>query len=85
MLAINLGEPHRKIERYAQEHGLKSTILLDSRGKAAEAFGVVGLPATLVIDPEGRFTGQIEMGNLNLESLERLISTGAGPERKQED
>jgi len=85
VLAINLGEPHRKVERYTQEHGLKLTILLDSRGKAAQAFGVVGLPATLVIDPEGRLTGQIEMGSLNLDALEKLISTGAGPGRKQED
>jgi peroxiredoxin len=78
VLAINLGEPHKKVVRYAQEHGLKLTILLDSRGKAAQAFGVVGLPATLVIDPEGRIAGQIEMGSLNLESLKKLISASPG-------
>ena len=85
VLAINLGEPHRKVERYAKEHGLKLTILLDSRGKAAQAFGVVGLPATVVIDREGRLAGQIDMGSLNLDALEKLISAGAGPGKKQDD
>jgi peroxiredoxin len=78
VLAINLGEPHKRVERYTQVHHLKLTILLDSRGKAAQAFGVVGLPATLVIDPEGRIAGQIEMGSLNRDSLEKLISPNAG-------
>jgi len=82
VLAINLGEPHKKVERYAQEHGLKLAILLDTRGKAAQAFGVVGLPATLVIDPQGRVAGQIDMGSLNLESLDKLIAPGAGHEEK---
>jgi peroxiredoxin len=62
VLAINLGEPHKKVQRYAQEHDLNLTILLDSRGKAAQAFGVVGLPATVVIDPQGRVAGQIVTG-----------------------
>jgi peroxiredoxin len=85
VLAINLGEPRRKVERYAREHGLKLAILLDTRGKAAQAFGVVGLPATVVIDREGRLAGQIDMGSLDLESLEKLISAGAGPGKKQDD
>jgi peroxiredoxin len=85
VLAINLGEPHRKVERYAQEHGLKLAILLDTRGKAAQAFGVVGLPATVVIDPQGRVTGQIDMGSLDLGSLEKLLSQKAGEGKKPEN
>ena len=85
VLAINLGEPRRKVERYAREHGLKLAILLDTRGKAAQAFGVVGLPATVVVDREGRLAGQIDMGSLNLDALEKLIPAGAGGEKKRED
>ena len=76
ILAINLGEPQRKVERYAREHGLKLVILLDSRGKAAQAFGVAGLPATVVVDANGRIAGQIDMGGLTRESLERLLASG---------
>jgi peroxiredoxin len=77
ILAINLGEPQRKVERYAREHDLKLTILLDSRGKAAQAFGVAGLPATLVVDASGRIAGQIDMGSLTHDSLERLLAASS--------
>ena len=80
VLAINLGEPRRNVERYALDHKLNLSILLDTRGKAAQAFGVVGLPATVVIDREGRVAGQIDMGSLDLGSLEKLLASGRGPE-----
>jgi cytochrome c biogenesis protein CcmG/thiol:disulfide interchange protein DsbE len=85
VLAINLGEPRKKVERYARDQGLNFTILLDTHGKAAQAFGVVGLPATVVIDREGRIAGQIDMGRLDLGSLEKLLSQKAGEGKKPED
>jgi cytochrome c biogenesis protein CcmG, thiol:disulfide interchange protein DsbE len=85
VLAINLGEPRKKVERYARDHGLNFIILLDTRGKAAQAFGVVGLPATVVIDREGRVAGQIDMGSLDLGSLEKLLSQKAGEGKKPEN
>jgi peroxiredoxin len=84
VLAINLGEPRRKVERYALDHKLNLSILLDTRGKAAQAFGVVGLPATVVIDREGRVAGQIDMGSLDLGSLEKLIPPTAIPGKEQD-
>lgn len=85
VLAINLGEPRKKVQRYARDHGLNFIILLDTRGKAAQAFGVVGLPATVVIDREGRVAGQIDMGSLDLGSLEKLLSQKAGEGKKPEN
>jgi hypothetical protein len=46
--------------------------------------GVVGLPATVVIDREGRVAGQIDMGSLDLGSLEKLIPLTAIPGKKQD-
>ncbi|PYQ13582.1 MAG: hypothetical protein DMH00_04105 [Acidobacteria bacterium] len=80
ILAINLGETYRKVERYAKEHDLRLTILLDSRGKAAQAFGVVGLPTTLLLDPQGRVIGQIDMGSLSRTELGKLLPQGSGPQ-----
>jgi len=82
VLAINLGEPRGKVERYVADQRLHLEILLDSRGKAAQAFGVVGLPATVVLDSEGRVAGQIDMGALTHESIDRLVAgdtTGISP------
>src|SRR5262245_30074922 len=78
VLAVNLGEPRRKVERYAREHQLDLPILLDARGKAAQAFGVVGLPATVVVDAGGRIAGQIDMGSLSRESLNKLLESSGG-------
>jgi peroxiredoxin len=75
VLAVNLGEPKRKVEHYAQEHHLDITILLDARGKAAQAFGVMGLPATVIVDAEGRIKGQIDMGSLTRDSLNRILAS----------
>jgi peroxiredoxin len=79
VLAVNLGEPRRKVERYAQEHHLDLTILLDARGKAAQAFGVIGLPATVIVDAQGRIQAQIDMGSLTRDSLEKLLTSKGKP------
>jgi len=78
ILGVNLGEPRRTVERYVREHGLGFPILLDARGKAAQAFGVTGLPATVVVDREGRILRRIDMGSLEGGELEGLLSGGAG-------
>ena len=75
VLAVNLGEPKRKVERYALEHHLDLKILLDARGKAAQAFGVIGLPATVIVDAQGRIKGQIDMGSLTRDSLNRILAS----------
>jgi peroxiredoxin len=76
ILAVNLGEPRRKVERYAREMALSFPILLDARGKAAQAFGVTGLPATVIVDREGRILRSIEMGSLDEKALQELPSIG---------
>ena len=74
ILAVNLGEPRKKVDRYVREHSLTLKVLLDGRGKVAEAYRVVGLPATVLIDPAGRLIRQIEMGSLTKSELEKLPS-----------
>ncbi len=74
VLAINLGEPRKKVDRYVREHELTLKVLLDRGGKVAEAYRVVGLPATILVDPAGRVIRQIEMGSLSKSELEKLPS-----------
>ena len=78
VLAINLGEPRRKIESYLTDQRIRLTVLRDTRGKAAQAFGVVGLPATVIVTAEGTIAGQIEMGKLSGPSLDALLAGRAG-------
>lgn len=74
ILAVNLGEPRRHVERYARDRGLSLPILLDPRGRAAQAFGVVGLPTTIVVDPQGKILRSIDMGSLEEGDLSEVLS-----------
>jgi len=75
ILAVNLGEPASRVREFAREKGLSYPILLDRRGKVAEAYGVVGLPATLVVSADGRVVRKLEMGALSAEALKGFIET----------
>ena len=48
-------------------------ILLDARGRVAAAYGVLSLPITFVIGPDGRVAEHVQMGSLDREGLERIL------------
>lgn len=75
ILAVNLGEPASRVREFAREKGLSYPILLDRRGKVAEAYGVVGLPATLVVSADGRLVRKLEMGALSAETLKTIVES----------
>jgi peroxiredoxin len=75
ILAVNLGEPASRVREFARERRLRYPILLDRRGKVAEAYGVVGLPATLVVSADGRVVRKLEMGALSAETLKGIIES----------
>jgi len=73
VLGINLGERRAKIAEYAQRAGLSFPLLLDGRGKVAARYGVLSLPITILVGPDGRIAGSLTMGSLTRERLaERL-------------
>jgi peroxiredoxin len=75
ILAVNLGEPASRVREFARAKGLAYPILLDRRGKVAEAYGVVGLPATLVVSADGRVVRRLEMGALSAETLKTIVES----------
>ncbi len=82
ILGINLGERCDKVERYARQAGLNFPLLLDLRGKVAARYGVLSLPITILVGPDGRIAGSLTMGSLTRERLaERLdlLKKGVGP------
>lgn len=80
VLAINLGEPRKRVARYLDEHSLDLRVLFDARGRVAEKYGVVGLPATIVVDPEGRVLRQITMGSLDRAQIDDLVNRASREE-----
>lgn len=73
VLGVNLGEKRDKVAAYAREAGLTFPILLDGRGKVAARYGVLSLPITLVVGPDGQMAEQIVMGALDRDSLGAIL------------
>jgi peroxiredoxin len=53
VLAINVEEDRHEVAEFVADHGYTLTVLFDSNGRIADAYGVVGIPHTVVVDREG--------------------------------
>jgi len=53
ILAVNVAEAESRVRRFLTDVPLRLPILLDRDGNAQRAWGVRGLPATFLLDPEG--------------------------------
>jgi cytochrome c biogenesis protein CcmG, thiol:disulfide interchange protein DsbE len=54
VIAINTREDRVAVQRYAKDLGLTFPLVLDPDGKINAAYGVIGLPTTLVLGRDGR-------------------------------
>ncbi len=57
MVAVNVQEGRDDIRPFVDELGLRFEILLDRRGQTGQAYGVRGLPTTVLLDREGYVLG----------------------------
>lgn len=54
MLAVSIDKGgHELVKRFVRENKLTFTILLDKDSEIAAAYGVMGIPSTYLIDPQG--------------------------------
>jgi peroxiredoxin len=51
--AVNVKEDAVKVKSFLAAQNLKINVALDKNGDVAKAYGVMGIPQTLVIDPDG--------------------------------
>lgn len=54
LLAVNMNESEETVRQFLEREGLDVTVLMDRDGAVGRAYGVVGLPTQVLIDPEGR-------------------------------
>ena len=57
LVAVNMQETRDAVQPFVEELGLTFEILLDRRGGTGQAYGVRGLPTTVLLDREGRVLG----------------------------
>ena len=51
---IDIDEPREKVARFAARYELPYRLLLDETGRVPEAYGVVSVPSSVLIDKEGK-------------------------------
>ncbi len=59
ILAINVRQDRAKAQRFVDRLGISYPVLLDPSGQVAQAYGVIGLPTTVLIDRQGRVATKV--------------------------
>ena len=61
LLAVNLMETSKEVERYVVEEGIQSHVLLDKNGSVGRTYGTESIPMQFLIDRDG-IVRNIQMG-----------------------
>jgi peroxiredoxin len=72
ILAVNVRQDGDTARRFVARLGISYDTLLDSDGRVARAYGVLGLPTTFFVDRAGRLKGKI-IGESTPEVFERIV------------
>jgi peroxiredoxin len=73
---IDIQEPGATVSRFASRNQIPFGILLDERGDVAGAYGIVGVPAMVLIDKDGKIISQDYM------SIDMLLETTLGKNKE---
>lgn len=58
LLAIDVGEPGEKVERFFKGRNVGFPILLDINSKVAYSYNLIGVPTFVLIDAQGKIRFQ---------------------------
>ncbi len=88
VVGVALDQEISSVQEFLERTPVHFPILSDTVGKSAEAYGVVAMPTSFLIDAEGRIVARFEGGeNLKAEEaavvalIEKGLPTGAGDHR----
>lgn len=76
ILAVNVGEPALTAEKFAKRYDLSFPILMDGREEVYRAYGVKPIPATFLIDKDGKVIDKVTKGLTEeeiKEMMERIV------------
>tara|TARA_B100000315_G_scaffold112081_1_gene102777 strand:+ start:2128 stop:2637 length:510 start_codon:yes stop_codon:yes gene_type:complete len=78
IMAINLGERKKKVNKFIQDYRLSLPVLLDKFGNVSEKYKVTGLPVTYFISPDGIIWDKIFGGGITKKIIENRINQFKG-------
>lgn len=71
MIAVNLQEPALRVKNFLKKYQLTFTILLDTKGKIGQRFGIRAIPTTYILDKNGGVIGKA-FGNRHWDRKESI-------------
>jgi len=71
MIAVNLQEPTLRVKDFLKQYQLTFSILLDTKGKIAQQFGIRAIPTTYILDKDGGIIGKA-FGSRHWDSKESI-------------
>ena len=74
IIAINLGENKKRVDKFIQDYRLSFPVLLDKFGNVSEKYKVTGLPVTYFISPDGIIRDGIFGGGITQKIIETKIN-----------
>ena len=69
IVSVYIDEQSFALKSYVQKHGVKYTVLLDTNGKVARQYGIIGVPTLFVLD----LKGEIRYVGHNFEKAEKIV------------
>lgn len=85
---VSVGEEKEKVQHYIEESGYRFLVLLDKEKKVMKDYGVRGIPAKIVIGPEGRlrfnsvgYSGSQGSTFNHMKAMIELIKTGSATDK----
>ena len=58
LLAIDIGEPKERVERFLKDRNTAFPVLLDINSKVANSYNLIGVPTFVLIDAQGKIRFQ---------------------------
>lgn len=83
MVGIVRDDTEAAVRRWAREHEIGWTLLLDPGARASVDFGTTGQPETFAVAPDGTIVA-IHRGRATLDDLERMLAIARGQEEGME-
>ena len=71
ILAVNL-DPQNNVKGFVEEKGLTFPILLDEEGSTQQAYSVISIPTTLILDEQGLIVKK-HIGSMTFEQMQELM------------
>ena len=79
VLAVNELEDTARVAEHIRTHGHTFEVVMDHNNQVANMYGVVGLPASFLIDPQGIVRERITGSLLTESRIEEMVQRYSGP------